>query len=467
MKQLTSLKRMATAAALSVVAALPAGAESLADAMVSAYRHSALMEQNRAVLRAADEDVAGAVAELRPVLQWVASHQVQRVEGNHGSIRSSSLALRAEIPLYDWGRSQLAIDSAKEQVLATRQALVGVEQDVLLGATQAFFDVRQATEQVSLQENSVRVIGQERQAAQDRFDVGEITVTDVALAEARLAATRASLAAAEGDLEVAQEQYLAATGKKPGQLSAPPPLPKLPANLETARSIAQKNHPAIKQAQRSAAAAELGVAAAAAERNPSLSGTAQVGVGRDLDQTSLDRDYDTRLSGSVGLELSQTIYSGGRLPAGHRKAMASRDEARAALLGVARDVNQQVGTAWANIDVARAQIRAIDEQISAAQQAYDGVREEAQLGARTTLDVLDAEQSLLQARADKITAEANLQLAHYQLLAAMGLLTVENLKLGVPTYDPSQYYNAVRDAPFTSKQGESLDRVLRAIGRDN
>lgn len=466
MKQLTSLKRMATAAALSVAAALPAGAESLADAMVSAYRHSALMEQNRAVLRAADEDVAGAVAELRPILQWVASHRVQRVEDSPiGSTRSSSLALQAEIPLYDWGRSQLAIDSAKEQVLATRQALVGVEQDVLLGATQAFFDVRQATEQVSLQENSVRVIGQERQAAQDRFDVGEITVTDVALAEARLAATRASLAAAEGDLEVAQEQYLAATGKKPGQLSAPPPLPKLPANLETARSIAQKNHPAIKQAQRSAAAAELGVAAAAAKRNPSLSGTAQVGVGRDFNQSI--GDYDTRLNGSVGLELSQTIYSGGRLPAGHRKAMASRDEARAALLGVARDVNQQVGTAWANIDVARAQIRAIDEQISAAQQAYDGVREEAQLGARTTLDVLDAEQSLLQARADKITAEANLQLAHYQLLAAMGLLTVENLKLGVPTYDPSQYYNAVRDAPFTSKQGESLDRVLRAIGRDN
>lgn len=465
MKHLPRLKRIAIAAAMTVSAALPASAESLADSMVSAYRHSSLMEQNRAVLRAADEDVAGAVAELRPVLQWVASHQVQRVEDAGGSTRSSSLAVRAEIPLYDWGRSQLAIDSAKEQVLATRQALVGVEQDVLLGATQAYFDVRRSTEQVSLQQNSVRVIGQERQAAQDRFDVGEITVTDVALAEARLAATRASLAVAEGDLEVAQEQYMSVTGKQPGQLSAPPPLPKLPGNLETARSIAQDNHPAIKQAQRSAAAAELGVAAAAAERNPSLSGTAQVGAGRNFDQTT--RDYENRLNGSVGLELSQTIYSGGRLPAGHRQAMARRDEARASLLGVARDVNLQVGTAWSNIDVARAQIGAIDEQISAAQQAYDGVREEAQLGARTTLDVLDAEQSLLQARADKITAEANLQLAHYQLLAAMGLLTVENLKLGVQTYDPSQYYNAVRDAPTTSKQGESLDRVLRAIGRDN
>jgi outer membrane protein len=145
--------------------------------------------------------------------------------------------------------------------------------------------------------------------------------------------------------------------------------------------------------------------------------------------------------------------------------MAQRDSARAALLNVARQVNDAVGVAWAQIDVARAQISSIDEQIVAAQKAFEGVSEEATLGARTTLDVLDAEQSLLAARADKITAQANLQLAHYQLMSAMGLLTVENLKLGIPTYDPSAYYNAVQDAPYTSRQGESLDRVLRAIGK--
>lgn len=147
--------------------------------------------------------------------------------------------------------------------------------------------------------------------------------------------------------------------------------------------------------------------------------------------------------------------------------MAARDEARALLLNAARRIDYGVGEAWSNIDVARARIRAINEQITAAQQAYDGVREEATLGARTTLDVLDAEQSLLEARADRIDAEATLQLAHYQLLSAMGLLTVENLQLGIPTYDPSEYYNAVRNAPYTSRQGENLDRVLRALGRDN
>lgn len=170
---------------------------------------------------------------------------------------------------------------------------------------------------------------------------------------------------------------------------------------------------------------------------------------------------------SAGVQASQTLYSGGRLPAAHRRAMAQRDSARSVLLNVSRQVDQSVAVSWANIDVARAQIGAIDEQISAAQQAYEGVREEAMLGARTTLDVLDAEQNLLQARADKITAEANLQLAHYQLLASMGLLTVEHLKLGIPTYDPSAYYNAVRNAPYTSTQGENLDRVLRAIGKQN
>ncbi|WP_408592543.1 TolC family outer membrane protein [Paracoccus marcusii] len=461
---MTPLARFAGGTLLALAAALPARAESLADTMVAAYRHSALIEQNRAVLRAADEDVAASVAALRPVVEWVARQSASRTEGGT-TVRSTSLSLGAQLTLYDFGRSQLAIDGAKEQVLATRQALVGVEQDILLAATVAYFDVREAIQQVGLQENSVDVLSSERQAAQDRFDVGEITVTDVALADAQLAATRAALAAANGQLEIAREAYLAVTGRQPGRLDAPPPLPNLPATLDEARQIAQRTHPAIGQSQRQAAAAEIGVAAAAAERNPTLSGTASVGVTR-APEASLGGRYGSRNSSSVGLELSQTLYSGGRLSAAHRRAMAQRDQARSALLNTARQISQQVGETWANIAVARAQITAINQQISAAQQAYDGVREEALLGARTTLDVLDAEQSLLEARADRISAESNLQLAHYQLLAAMGLLTVENLQLGIPTYDPSQYYNAVRDAPATSKQGESLDRVLRAIGRN-
>ncbi|AUH65402.1 transporter [Paracoccus zhejiangensis] len=454
------MRRLATATALSLLTALPVAAETLADAMVAAYRKSPLMDQNRAVLRAADEDVAQAVSTLRPVVGWAASHTL-----SSGGVNVTSLSLTAQMTLFDWGRSQLDIDLKKELVLASRENLVQVEQNVLFDAVSAFFNVRSALEQVDLQNNSVRLLGQERQAAQDRFDVGEITLTDVSLANAQLAATRAALASAEGSLEVAREGYRAATGALPGALSAPPPLPKRPESLDAARAIGQRNHPAMKQAQHQAAASEIGVAAAKAERNPTLNAEARVGVNRS--PSVLSGDQEISRDAQIGLTMSQTIYSGGRLSSVLRKSMAQRDQARAGLLNVARQVDLAVGEAWANIDVAGAQISAIDEQISAAQQAYDGVREEATLGARTTLDVLDAEQSLLEARTDKITAEANLQLAHYQLLAAMGLLTVENLKLGIPTYDPSEYYSAVRDAPYTSRQGENLDRVLRAIGRGN
>lgn len=462
-KTLRHLRKPFLAALLAGATALPASAETLADAMVAAYRHSALLDQNRAVLRAADEDAATALAQLRPVLRWVATFSQQTIDNN--KTNAGNLSLQLSMTLYDWGRNAIAIDIAKESVLATRAALVGVEQDVLLRAVESYLNVRSATEQVELQQNSVRVIGQEQRAAADRFDVGEITQTDVSQADAALAEARANLATAEGDLQIARENYRTSTGKAPVNLAPPPPTPRLPANLAAARDIGLRTHPLIQQARREAAASELVVAAAAANRNPTLSGTASVGTQRG-NANSLTGSYTNRDSASVGLELSQTIYSGGRLPSAHRKAMAQRDAARSALLNTSRQVDQSVGTAWAGIDVARAQIGAIDQQIAAAQQAYDGVREEATLGARTTLDVLDAEQSLLEARANKITAEANLQLAHYQLLSAMGLLTVENLKLGIPTYDPSAYYNAVQDAPFTSRQGESLDRVLRAIGKD-
>ncbi len=193
-KSLMILRRPLMAALLAGATALPASAETLADAMVDAYRHSALLDQNRAVLRAADEDVANALAQLRPVVQWIAQHSYTDNEGI--DFRTSSIALQAQVTLYDWGRNAIAIDIAKETVLATRAALVGVEQDVLLDAVQSYLNVRSALEQVDLQQNSVRVIGQEQQAATDRFEVGEITQTDVSQADAALAAARASLASA-------------------------------------------------------------------------------------------------------------------------------------------------------------------------------------------------------------------------------------------------------------------------------
>lgn len=437
---------------MALAAGNPLGAETLSDTLVLAYRNSHLLEQNQAVLRAADEDVASAISSLRPVFSYVLQSGYTKTAQADGT--ASALTLQGKVPLFDFGRNRLSIESAKETVLATREALVGIEQNVLLSAITAYFNVRSAVENVSINENSVSVIGEALKAAKDRFDVGEVTQTDVAQAEAQLASARAALASAQGQLALARESYKAATGRYPGMLAAAPKMPNLPRSLDEAKAIAERNHPSVLQAQHQVKALETNVEAAAAERMPDV--TAGANVTTD----------GTTTTGQLGLSMTQTIYAGGALSSAHRKAIAGRDATKAGLLQTVVLIQQQVGNAWSNIMVSRAQIDATDRQIRAATVAFRGVKEEANLGAKTTLDVLNAEQSLLDAQATRIAAEANLQIANYSLLASMGLLTVDRLHLGIPTYDPSAYYNAVKGAPVTSVQGKSLDRVLKAIGKN-
>ncbi|WP_339113965.1 TolC family outer membrane protein [Thioclava sp. GXIMD2076] len=439
-----------------------ASAETLADAMISAYKNSNLLEQNRATLRAADENVAQAVAALRPVVQWTADYGWSKSEGVSSSTgrevttegSSASTALSASITLFDFGRNRLTVSSQKEAVLATRETLRSIEQQVLLATVQAYSDVKSAQEQVSINQNSVRVLQEELNATNDRFDVGEVTRTDVSLAEAQLASAKASLVSAQGSLVTAREDYKAATGHYPGQLAPLPKAPNLPKSRDEAASTAQRNHPSIKSLQHSVTISEIAIQSAKANKLPEVTGS-----------LSLSNDEGGYVGQSASIGLSQTLYSGGALDSAYRQAVANRDSARAELRQEAVDVAQAVLSSYSSIDVYRAQIRSYDEQIRAANVAYDGVKEEATLGARTTLDVLDAEQDLLDARASRITAEADLQVAYYQLLSNMGLLTVENLKLGIPTYDPAAYYNVVHNAPLTSIRGEKLDRVLKAIGQ--
>lgn len=440
-------------AVLLLTVAGPVRAETLGDALIAAYRSSDLLEQNRAVLRAADEDVASAVATLRPVVSWAL--QSQFTDGPLGDTTANDLRLNFDWQLYNFGRGKLGKDIARESVLATREALVDIEQNVLLNAVRAYMDVRRASQTIAVNQTSVRVIGEQLKTAEDRFNLGEITRTDVAVAEARLAAAKAGLAAAEGDLDVARAAYQVAMGHPPDGGNSVPVTPALPKTLEEAQSIAQRLHPAVRQAQHQAKVADLQVELAAAERRPTLGANLRV-------QT----DADGQTSGAGTLQLSQTIYAGGKLSSAHRKAIAGRDAARSALSRIGIVVTEQVAVSWSGIGVARAQILAIDRQIEAAQAAYDGVREEASLGQRTTLDVLDAERELLAARSNRVRAEADLQVALYSLLSAMGLLTVEHLNLGIPTYDAEAYYNAVKSAPATSVQGASLDRVLKAIGKN-
>jgi outer membrane protein len=298
------------------------------------------------------------------------------------------------------------------------------------------------------------LIEQELRAAEDRFDVGEVTRTDVALAEARLASARASLAGAQGDLAKAAAEYHAVVGRKPGDLVTPSSLPELPADVSAAISTARAHHPELKRVQHDVAAAELAVKAAQLAYRPRFEAGAGVS----------NLDLDGEVSRSLSLTVSGPLYSGGAIASASRAAIAQRDAMRARLHVVGLEAEQTVRNAFVVLEVARATGEATDRQIEAASVAFRGVREEASLGARTTLDVLNAEQELLDARVSRISTRIDEQIASYSLLAAMGRLTATGLNLGVKTYDPAEYYNLVKSAPRAkSKQGAALDRVLRGL----
>lgn len=454
-----------------VVPAVSVRAETLADALTSAYNHSGLLDQNRALLRAADEDVAIAAAALQPIINW--SARLERglsdstVNGTVGLNRSRrystdvTLGLTASLLLYDSGSSKASINAAKETVLATRAALISLEQRVLLRGVSAYLNVLQTAEIVALRQNNLRLLTQELRAARDRFEVGEVTRTDVALAEARLAQARSGLASAQGDEVKAIGEYRNVIGRKPVRLRTPSSVPRTETSLARAKDIAVRRHPDMIQVQHQVAAAEFNIKAAQADMNPTVSLNGGLSVSESLG-SPLERS-----GGTLGIEVTGPVYQGGRLSSLVRRNMATRDAQRGNLHIVRHDVQQSVGDAFADVAIASARLQASDRQIRAARIAFQGVREEATLGARTTLDVLDAEQELLDAEASRISAQTQQYFAAYSVLASMGLLTAENLKLPVQLYDPEAYYNLVKDGvAVRSRQGRQLDKVLRALQKD-
>lgn len=446
-------KLAATAIVLSFGLVGVARAETLADALTAAYNNSGLLQQNRALLRAADEDLAQAVAATLPIINWSFGASTSRPRTAGTDLIQANARISGSLMLYDGGVSQLAIESQKETILGTRQSLRAIEQDVLRRAVEAYMNVRRDTEFVSLRQNNVRLITQEFRAAQDRFEVGEVTRTDVALAEARLAAARSLLAAAEGTLARSKEEFSAAVGRAPNALAPVSPAP-VSRGIGEAKSFAVRNHPSVLETQHAVSAAELNIRRAEAALRPTITLQGYVETDPEFDE-----------SRQIGIQAGGPIYSGGRLSSQIRQFMSRRDATRAGLHLVRLGVEQQVGNAYSFLQAARASRVASDQQINAAQVAFDGVREEATLGARTTLDVLNAEQELLDARANLISAQADEVIASYAVLAAVGLLTADHLRLPVQQYDPSVYYNMAKDAPtLNSAQGQALDRVLQAIG---
>lgn len=450
-------------AALALVASLglPLGAQaqSLGDALVAVYTNSGLLDQNRALLRAADEGVAQSVAATLPVINWSISANRSRatspLTNQMLTTNAATARIAGSLPLYEGGANTLAIAAQREIVQSTRASLRGIEQDVLLRGVQAYMNLRREAQFVALRQSNLALIDQELQAARDRFEVGEITRTDVSLAEARLAGSQAQLAAARGSLTRAEEEFRAATGLDPIAATATAPAP-VQRDVTAAKAFALQNHPSVQEVQHSVAAAELNIQRAQAALRPRLSLDASVAI-----------DDDENESAQIGLTFGGPIYSGGAISSQVRQLQANRDAARAGLHLTGLAVQQQVGNAYASLTVARASAAASAQQVAAARIAFDGLREEAALGARTTLDVLNAEQELLDAQANLIAAQVDEVIASYAVLAAMGLLTVDHLQLPVQQYDVDAYYNLAKDAPVAlSPQGRALDRVLQAIGQD-
>jgi outer membrane protein len=474
MKYNTNLRgmRLAALAACVSVSAIcapaAAQAQTLADALVGAYTQSGLLDQNRALLRIADEDVAIAGALLKPIISWSADATRRFGDATTttaGFTRTQSLGeatlsmgITATLQLYDGGADVTRVEAAKESVLATRAALLTIEQNVLLRAAVAFFNVGRQQEFVALRRNNLDLLNEELRAAQDRFEVGEVTRTDVALAEAAVAQARSNLAASQRDLVQAQAEYTSVVGRAPGRLAAVPRLPTTESNVETAQGVAVRNHPEMIRAKHEVAANELLLRSAGLDMLPTISLSGSLNL-----QETYSSDDNTQ-SGSVSLSAGGPIYRGGELSARERRAFALRDASRGNQHNVRRGVQQDVAIAVSNLVAARASLAASERQISAARIAFSGVREEATLGARTTLDVLDAEQDLLDAEANGISAQADQYIATYQVLESMGLLTAQRLGLPVQIYDPVAYYNLVKDGPAKrSRQGQQLDRVIRAL----
>ena len=464
-------KRWSRMAVLSVALGLAstgwARAETLAQTLVSAYEHSGLLDQNRALLRAADEDVAQILAGLRPILNYSADFTRSFGESQAGiftgttSSNTVNIGLSLELLIFDAGRTKFQLEAAKESVLATRETLRSIEQQVLLRAVTAFQDVRRNQEFVALRDNNLRLLRQELRAARDRFEVGEVTRTDVAQAEARVAAALSEFASAQGDLVQSNEEFRAAVGRKPGNLQAPKRLPKLSGNVDASAQAAVRGHPDILQAQHEISTAELNIRAAKAATKPNVNLFGNLAAGEDI------TDEDFSRTGNFGVQVTAPIYQGGLLSSLTRQAQAQRDASRGNLHEVRHRIVQDVGSAYAILRATEASRTASREQVRAADVAFRGVREEATLGARTTLDVLDAEQELLDARANMIAAQADVVVAAYSVLASLGQLTAKDLNLDVQTYDPAAYYNLVKDAPVPiSPQGKKLDKVLRALGKE-
>ena len=432
-------------------------ADTLKLALENAYNNSDELLIQRMSIRESDEEVAQSVAAKRPTFSAVqnlsSAYAYSGTCGGFCSSSSVSTSLSAAMSVLDGGKKDLGVSIKKVQLFAERVTLKEREQDVLLSAVKAFMNLRRSLEFVALEQNSVKLLKRQVQAARDRFEVGEITRTDISFAESRLEAAKGKLANQIGNLEISIESYKMAIGVAPGELRDPPPLPDLPKTLEIAKISASKHHPTVMALQHAVEIADLQLDLTKFNYRPTFSLSGELG----------DSSKTGKLSSNLSLGGSVVLYQGGARSSKERKALATVEKARTNLLYQTRRIQQGVATRWAQLNIAKALISANNRQIRAAETAYKGVTDEAEFGLRTTLDILDAEQSLMAAKVQLASTRRDEYVAAYELLKSIGLLTVKNLNLDVKEYDVQTNYKKVKDAPMSSRFLK-LDKLLKKLG---
>lgn len=439
---------LASAALGAFIFTSPAEADTLREALVSTYRTSPTLNAQREALRSTDATVAIARAGGRP--QVSATVGVNRTLSRSGVLNTGagngptlSGGVDLSLPLFQGGRVRNSIQAAQTRVQAGRALLRAVEGDVFTESVAAYMDVIRDRAIVELNENQIKVLTTNLEATRDRFEIGDVTRTDVAQSEARLSLARANLATAQARLAASEENYRRVVGRRPDTLAPPPPLPPLPATGEEAVRIALVSNPDIIASVRQAQAAGLDVRTVRADRLPSVSGVLSGDYVNNIGGSTGNLP-DTGTQTSIGLNTRIPLYQGGLPAARIRQAQAIEGQFLEQVIGTERAVVANTRSAFAAYDASQRAIQSNQIAVQANELALEGARAERSIGTRTVLEVLNAEQELLQSQVALVTARRDAYVAGFQLLNAMGQAEADDLGLeGGPLYDPLGNYRRV------------------------
>ncbi|MFC5354658.1 TolC family outer membrane protein [Azospirillum himalayense] len=426
-----------------------ASAQSLEDALAQAYSNNPALAAQRARQRAVDESVPQALSGYRPTVRATAGITREATDstfqgGETGSENNAkSVGISATQPLYD-ATVGPAVRRAERTVEAQRATVLANEQQILLNAAAAYLDVVQNQAVLELQANNEQVLRRQLDAARDRFRVGEYTRTDVSQSESRLAASIAARISAEGTLQASRATYERVVGSMPGKLKAPKPKFKLPGTLDEVVEMARSNNPSVLSATYTEAAQREAVDQQFGRLLPSANLSAQANRTIDAGRSS-GIDIKRQDGAQLTAQITIPLYQAGLPEALTREAKHTANQARLQIDDTRRQAVEAAISAWQALQAARASIESYNSQIRAAEIALEGVRQEAQVGSRTVLDVLNQEQELLNARVNLVRAQRTEMVQAFTVLGAIGQLTARQLNLPVQYYDADTHYKQVRN----------------------